>query len=212
MIDLPMKAEVWCLDGLAGHSTYVIGNPINHQMTHLVVKSTRQPFCEYLVPVEQVEEATPDRIKLKCTREDLYKMKPFEYQECVRTELACYIRWPFALVDPMGATQEGDTYMRVIHQNIPQGEVAVWRGARVEATDGYVGQVDELLINSDKMQVTHLVLLEGHVFKDRELIIPVSQIDRVDEDTIHLKLDRQSVERLPTTPIQRWPEYRFQIR
>jgi uncharacterized membrane protein len=57
------------------------------------------------------------------------------------------------------------------------------------------------------MQVTHLVLLERHIWKKREITIPVSQIDRVDEDAVYLKLDRQSVEMLPTTPIQRWPEY-----
>ena len=84
--------------------------------------------------------------------------------------------------------------------------MAVRRGAQVEATDGYVGQVDELLINSNNMQVTHLVLLERHLLEHREITIPVSQIDRVDEDTVYLKLDRQSVEQLPTTPIQRWPQ------
>ncbi len=78
------------------------------------------------------------------------------------------------------------------------------RGARVEATDGTVGQVDELLVNSNNMQATHLVLLERHIFKEREITIPVSQIDRIDEDTIYLKLDRKSIEELPTTPIQRW--------
>ena len=78
-------------------------------------------------------------------------------------------------------------------------------GAWVEATDGTVGQVDELLINSNNMQVTHLVLLERHLLKKREITIPVSQIDRVDEDTIYLKLDRKSVEELPTTPVQCWP-------
>jgi uncharacterized membrane protein/sporulation protein YlmC with PRC-barrel domain len=92
----------------------------------------------------------------------------------------------------------------VKRQNIALGEVAVRRGARVEATDGYVGLVDELLINSNNQQVTHLVLLERHIFKNREITIPVSQIDRVYEDTVYLKLDRQSVEQLPTTPIQRW--------
>jgi hypothetical protein len=54
------------------------------------------------------------------------------------------------------------------------------------------------------MQVTHLVLLVRHIFEGREIIIPVSQIDRIEEGTIYLKLDRQSVEALPTTPVQRW--------
>jgi hypothetical protein len=95
-------------------------------------------------------------------------------------------------------------YVPVKHQNVPPGELAVWRGAKVEATDGYVGQVDELLINSTNMKASHLVLVERHIFERREITIPVSQIDLVNEDTIYLKLDRKSIEELPTTPIQRW--------
>ncbi len=203
MIDLPTKAEVHCSDGVAGRSTYVIVNPINRQMTHLVVKSLLPPFHEYLVPVDQVEETTPDLIRLKCTRNDLSMMEPFEYEEYIRTEMPDYLSWPYVL--PMGLyPEEVVKYIPVKRQNIALGEVAVRRGARVEATDGYVGLVDELLINSNNMQVTHLVLLERHIFKNREITIPVSQIDRVYEDTVYLKLDRQSVEQLPTTPIQRW--------
>jgi sporulation protein YlmC with PRC-barrel domain len=97
-----------------------------------------------------------------------------------------------------------DAYVPVTLRNIPQGERAVRRGARVVASDGYVGQVDELLINLNNMQVTHLVLHERHILKKREITISVSQIDYVSEDTIYLKLDRKSVEELPIMPIQRW--------
>ncbi len=204
MIDLPMKAEVHCSDVAVGRSTYVIGNPINHQMTHLVVKSNQPPFHETLVPVDQVEETTPDLIKLKCTRDDFHKMEPFEYEEYIRTEMPDYLSWPYVLPPPGLYPEEEVSYFPVIHQNVPQGEFAAKCGARVEATDGTAGQVDELLVNSNNMQVTHLVLLERHIFKEREITIPVSQIDRVDEDTIYLKLDRKSIEELPTTPIQRW--------
>jgi uncharacterized membrane protein/sporulation protein YlmC with PRC-barrel domain len=133
-------------------------------------------------------------------------MEPFEYEEYIRTEIPAYLSWPYAL--PMGLYPEVAVkkYIPVKHQNIALGEVAVRRGARVEATDGYIGLVDELLINSNNMQITHLVLLERHILSKREITIPVSQIDRVDEDTVYLKLDRQSVEMLPTTPIQCWPE------
>jgi uncharacterized membrane protein/sporulation protein YlmC with PRC-barrel domain len=205
MIDLPTKAEVHCSDGVAGRSTYVIVNPANRQMTHLVVKSEWPPFHEVLVPLDQVEETTSDLIRLKCTRNDLNKMGPFEVEEYIRTEMPGYLSWPYLL--PMGLyPEEVVKYIPVKRRNIPQGEFAVRRGARVEATDGHVGQVDELLINSNNQQVTHLVLLERHILTNREITIPVSQIDRVGEDTVYLKLDRQSVEMLPTTPVQRWPE------
>ncbi len=74
---------------------------------------------------------------------------------------------------------------------------------RVEATDGYVGQVDELLINANNRQVTHLVLRERHALRRKEIIIPVSQIDHVYEDIIFLKLDRQNLEKLTIASPQR---------
>ena len=206
MIDLPTKAEVHCSDGPAGRSTYVIFNPQNHRMTHLVVQSNRPPFDERLVPVDQVEWTTNGLISLKCTRKDLCAMEPFECEQYIRTKIPEYLTSQSAFPGTgMVIKTEIDTYVPVKISNVPQGEMAVKRGTRVEATDGTVGQVEELLINSNNMQVTHLVLLEKHVLEHREITIPVSQIDRVYEDKVYLKLDRQSVEQLPTTPIQRWP-------
>lgn len=214
MIDLPTQTEVHCSDGVAGRSTYVIGNPSNRQITHLVVKSYRPPFREYLVPVDQVQETTDDRIKLTCTRGELLKMEPFEHEEYVPTAFPSYDYWPVR-PDYMNSLhidspavwermKEEIPYTAVKRRNLPMGELALQHGARVEATDGYVGQVDELLINAKNMQVTHLVLLERHILQKREITIPVSQIDRVEEGTVYLKLDRQSVEALPTAPVQRW--------
>ena len=207
MIDLPMNAEVDCSDGIAGRSTYVIGNPINNKITHLVVKSYWPPFREYLVPVDQVEGTMDSRIKLKYSRADFKQMEAFEYKEYIPTELPGYLLWP----DPHDvpaingySLEPVPTFVLVNRQNIPEDELALRRHARVEATDGYVGQVDELLINSKDMQVTHLVLLERHIFEKREITVPISQIDRINEGTVYLKLDRQSVEALPTAPIQRW--------
>jgi uncharacterized membrane protein len=206
MIDLPTKAKVQCSDGAAGRTTYVVFNPNDHRLTNLVVKSDRPPFGEYLVPVDQVEETTNELIRLKCTRKDLYAMEPFECEQYMRTKLPEYFVYPYSYPSVEINKTEVDTYIPVKFMNIRPSEMVVRRGAQVEATDGPVGQVDELLINSNNMQVTHLVLLERHLFEHREITIPISQIERVDEDTVYLKLDRQSVEQLPTTPIQRWPQ------
>lgn len=203
MIDLPTNAEVHCSDGTAGIVTYFVSNPINHQMTHLVVESDLPPYREYLVPVEQVEETTPNLIRLKCTQADFIQMELFKNEEYIPTEMPSHLSWPYCVPIP-GAIPEEVDYIPVEHQNIPWDVLLLRRGAQVEATDEAIGQVEELLINSNNMQVTHLVLLEQHFMKKREITIPVSLIDHVDEDTIYLKLDRQSVEALPTTPIQRW--------
>jgi len=211
MIDIPVKAEVQCTDGNAGRSTYVIVNPIDQRLTHLVVKDDEAPFGETLVPVERVEKTTPDSIRLSCTREELSKMEPFVYEEYIKVKLPdfkqlqdTYLVWPFILLAPGVVFEEEGEYIHLDLENTPPDELSVRRGAHVEATDGVIGQVEELLVNSKTMQVTHLVVREKHIWRRRDVAIPVSQIDHVDEDAVHLKLDRKSIEELPTLPMQRW--------
>jgi len=132
MIDLPTKAEVQCSDGIVGLSTYIIGNPLDHQVTHLVVKSIRPPFQEYVVPVDEVEETQPNLIKLKCSRDEFEKMDPFEVEEYICARYPNYIMLPYELPTQV-LTEEVIDYVPVKHHNIPQGELVVWRGAKVEA-------------------------------------------------------------------------------
>ena len=210
MIDIPVNAEVQCFDGHVGHSTYVIVNPINQHLTHLVVKDNRLPFKEHLVPVGLVEETAPDLIRLSCTRGELRKMEPFIQQEYIRVILPdfekwkySYVAWPY-VVPANDYNFEPERYIPVERENIPLGEFAVRRGARVEATDGYIGRVVELMVNSKNMQVTHVVVQEKHPRSHRDVVIPVSQIDRVEKKSVHLILDKRGIDELPTIPVQRW--------
>ena len=92
----------------------------------------------------------------------------------------------------------------VEHERIPPGELAVSRDARMEATDGRVGQVDEFLVDQENGHLTHLVMREGHLWDQKEVAIPVSEIDRMREETVYLKLDKGGVHQLPAVPMQRW--------
>jgi hypothetical protein len=51
-------------------------------------------------------------------------------------------------------TPERIVQVLVEHRQIPQGELSVRRGTRVEATDGYVGHVDEFVINPENGHIT----------------------------------------------------------
>ena len=93
--------------------------------------------------------------------------------------------------------------MTLEHERIPPGELAVHRGAQVEAKDGPVGQVDEFLVDPATGHITHLVMREGHLWGTKDVAIPVSQIGRLEEDTVHVKLDKAGIEALPVIPIRR---------
>jgi sporulation protein YlmC with PRC-barrel domain len=102
--------------------------------------------------------------------------------------------WPYSVTEGGFVTEK---------EHIPVNELAIRRGASVEATDGRVGRVDEFLINPDKDLITHLMLREGHLWGQKDVTIPVNQIDHYLENTVYLKLDKHEIEALPAIPIRR---------
>jgi sporulation protein YlmC with PRC-barrel domain len=202
-MDIPVNAEVVCVDGVCGQSTYVIINPISQQVTHVVVKEKKRPHTERLVPIDQVSETSPNLIRLRATTDELSKTEPFIKTEYIQERIPdvdyigdFYWVWPYRI-------PEVSTTIPVTHKRIPHGELAVRRGARVEATDGLVGQVDEFLVDPTNEHITHLVLREGHLWGQKDVTIPVSQIDHIQEQEVFLKLDKASIKSLPTVPIHR---------
>jgi hypothetical protein len=203
-MEIPVNADVQCADGQGGHSTFVIINPVARQITHLVVKEATFPFSERLVPLDRVAGATPRRIRLRCTRSELAGMKNFvEYDYLPGAaphsgyEADEYWTWPYVLPEELLIALE--------EKCIPPGELAVHRGARVEAADRHVGRVEEFLVDPASGHITHLVVREGHVWGQKDVTVPVAQIDRYEEETVYLKLDKAGVEDLPTIPVRRWP-------
>jgi sporulation protein YlmC with PRC-barrel domain len=204
MKEMPINVNVECSDGQAGTSTHVIFDPATMKITHVVVTDNK-PVVEhsYLVPMDSVVETRHDVIKLDCTLAELAQMEPFidvHYIENPGPELG----YPADSVylAPYVSPLDMD-YLPVEVERIPMGELAVRRGAVVEATDGYVGKLGEFLLDPDSGQVTHLVLQEGHGFGKREITLPISAIDRTLENTIYLKLDKSGIAQLPSIPIQR---------
>jgi uncharacterized membrane protein len=66
--------------------------------------------------------------------------------------------------------------------------------AKVRATNGKVGEVSEV-ITDECGAVTHFVLQESH---KRSVTLPLSAVDRVEDDTVYLKLDKEEIKELPT--------------
>jgi hypothetical protein len=44
---------------------------------------------------------------------------------------------------------------------------------------------------------------EGHLWGKKDITIPVSEIEQIDEDVVRLKLDKESIEKLPAISVSR---------
>lgn len=199
-MDIPVDAEVFCTDGLCGRSTCVILNPKTQEVTDLVVKENESPHQEILIPVTAITATTPDSINLRYTRHEVADLQPFIETDYVQVDIprpadGIYYMMPYA--HPQVET------LAVEHRAIPADELAVRRGTWVEATDGRVGRVDEFLVDPENDHITHLVLREGHLWGQREVTIPVSEIERIEENTVHLKIGKRKIEALPAIPVRR---------
>jgi hypothetical protein len=59
------------------------------------------------------------------------------------------------------------------------------------------------LIDPGNDQITHLVMREGHLWGQKDVTIPVGQIDHYKGNTVYLKLNKRAIEALPAIPVRR---------
>ena len=202
-MDIPINVEVLCAGKECGRSTSLVINPINERVTHLVVAEKAFPNIERLVPIDKILASSPDSIQLRCRQTDLSDMDMFEETDFIQAgQLEAsfpynvpYEVWPYTMYETMPMSLE--------HERIPAGEVVIRRGTPVKATDGEVGKVDEFLVAPENNNISHLVLREGHLWGKKDVTIPVSEIDRIADDAVYLKLDKETIETLPTVPVRR---------
>jgi sporulation protein YlmC with PRC-barrel domain len=80
---------------------------------------------------------------------------------------------------------------------MPANSIALYSGMQVEASDGKVGTLDELVLDPESREVTQLRMRHGHLWGTRDILIPVGKVDIVDTKTVYLKIDKAAVEALP---------------
>ena len=200
--NFPLNADVHCTDGFFGRSTHLLVNPATEKVTHIVVKSRKEKQQKFMVPVRFIKETTPELILLTLTREKLKDLEPFDQIYFSKRQIQRFgadpmvtLLWPYVV--PENKVIAGK------YSSIPPGELAVRRGAKVKATDGLVGQVTDFIVDPETGDITHMVLREG-LFWDRKYItIAITEIDRIDEKKVHLKLNKKEVKQLPAIPIRR---------
>lgn len=197
MKHLPLDATVVCQDGEAGKSSDVIINPVTRQISYMVLEEKKGGHIKRLVPIDLIQNTTPQTIQLSIHLQDVAQLNPFEITHFVQDELNYgpedgYILEPYAL----------PANYEIVEERIPPGQLAVRRGTAVEATDGKVGKIDEFLIDPNDGHITHFILRDRHYLQKQELTLPVTAVDRVENDVVYLQLSKKQVEDLPTVPTQ----------
>ena len=203
MSDIPLKAKVQCTDAACGKTTNVIVNPVNQQVTHIVVEDKKLPsYSTRLVSVDKIASSTPDQITLNCSLDDVAAMQPFIVDDFVQ-ESASGMAYESGDAYSSQFVVNDTAYDSVEAENMPKGELGLYSGMEIEASDGKIGKLDELVLDPKSGAVTHIQMREGHLWGKKDIAIPFDSIDFTDGQTIYLKIDKAAVKALPAVKVKR---------
>jgi sporulation protein YlmC with PRC-barrel domain len=203
MTNIPINVKVQCSDGDCGKSTNVILNPVSHKVTHVAIEDSSLPDNPTrLVPIGKVSSTTQVQLSLSCTKAELAKMGPFIITDFIQESAPgmayesgdAYI-FPYVINDT--------SYTTVKEMNVPAGELALYCGMQIDSTEGKIGKLDELVLDPQSGEITHLLMREGHLWGKKEVSVPVSAVDFIGSQVIYLKLDKAAVKDLPAIKVKK---------
>jgi uncharacterized membrane protein len=177
----------------------LIIDPGTLQITHVVVREDAEPYNQRLVPSGFVDEVGGDAVHLACNLEEFGQSEVFAHVEYVPSEVPAYIGADPGMLyySPMVEV------VPLVHEKVPEGKRSVYPGMPVDASDGPVGELDELLVDEESGQVTHLLLQEGHLWGRKKVLVPVAMVESAAEGVIQLKADRQTIASLLAVPAKK---------
>ena len=82
------------------------------------------------------------------------------------------------------------------HVGVSGAEIPVGRGTRVSCRHGSLGRLDHVLLDPKSDRVEALVVRKG-LLLSKDVIVPVSWVEAVEEDEIILAADKAMLEKLP---------------
>ena len=204
-------AEVFTAAGeKVGTISRIVIDVKTKDITDLVVERGTLLKEEKVIPVGLVDLENEDQIVLRETNQGVDDFLNYKTTHYVPVDqpglphenidvaywyppLNPHIQMPMAGVfrdDPASQVPQTET-------SIPEGRIAISEGAQVVSADGrHIGNVEQVITNSDSNTITHFVIGKGFLLKEHKLV-PAFWVDTVKEDKIHLSVEAPLFDRLP---------------
>jgi sporulation protein YlmC with PRC-barrel domain len=216
---LELRKPVRCSDRtVAGELGDIVIDPVARRVTHLVVKD-HEDGRSRLVPIDLAEAGEDGgEILLSCTAEDVHRLSDIEgfaylhVSEFPGNGPDWDVGVVNVLTQPSYESTGFGTYpatfeegVGMTYDRVPKGEVEIRHSSSVTTSNGHpLGDVDGLVVRRDGM-ITHVVIERGHLWRRREVTLPVGAVTRWESDSLTVGLSADEIAALPTRRFHRWP-------
>ena len=202
-------AEVFTAAGeKIGTISRIVLDAKTRDVTDVVVERGALLKDEKVIPVGLVDLQNEERIMLRETNQSVDDFLDYETTHYVPLEQAgvpyenidtYYWYPPTNFQTPTGGILPGirPDYIPETETSIPEGRVAISEGAQViSADDKHIGNVEQVIANSETKNATHFVVGKGFLLKQHKLV-PAQWITSVDEAKVYLSVEAGLFDRLP---------------
>ena len=202
-------AEVFTATGeKIGTISRIVLDAKTRDVTDLVVERGALLTDEKVIPVGLVDLENEDRIMLRETNQSVDDFLDYETTHYVPLDQAgtpyenvdtFYWYPPTNFQTPTGAILPGirPDYIPETETSIPEGRVAISEGAQViSADDKHIGNIEQVIANSETNNVTHFVAGKGFLLKEHKLV-PAHWITSVGDNKVYLSVEARVFDRLP---------------
>ncbi len=196
----PLKAATHCSDGRLGRLTSVIVDTKKKKVTHLVVRDMKEHDKRYLVPSRWIKDTTPELILLNATKSEVRALDTAEENDYTQVKVSGYARDP-KITELWPSLVKEQKVFAAKRQQMNVGETSISLHSKVRAIDGRIGEVDEFIVDHSTWQITHLIIRKGLPWDKKQVSIPITAIDNIEDKQIFLNLKKEEVKNLPKTPV-----------
>jgi uncharacterized protein YrrD len=204
-------AEVFTATGeKIGTISRVVIDAKTRDVTDLVVEGGTLLRNEKVIPVSLVNLEKEDRIMLHETNQNIDDFPDYETTYYVPLEQApapyenvdAYYWYPpvnYQLPPGGLGLWAGVPAQKVpeTETSIPEGRIAIAEGAQVISSDDkHIGNVEQVVADSETKNVTHFVVGKGFLLKEHKLV-PSHWVTNVDEGKIYLSVEARVFDRMP---------------
>jgi sporulation protein YlmC with PRC-barrel domain len=175
----------------AGSLSRVVINPDSKEITHIVIQKGLLFKEDKVIAVNKVAAASPEKIILNCTADEIKEMAPLNISEYVPQNydsLSGDVFW-----NPV----QGPTVITQIKRTISEELIALKEGARVISSEGaHVGHVEQVLTDPETGRVNQLIISHGLLTKTRKSL-PIEWVKMLDDNEILLNVGAHHLDELP---------------
>ena len=195
-----------------GEISDVVIDPKTKEVTHLIAKKGFLFTKDTVIPIEMITKEDEDGIylgKFTGDEDDLPEFMEMHYVRVKRSSQpgsadhanrTPYLPYPSASFGSLiyFPYRRGRTRFKPqINVNIPADTTAIEKGVKVYTIDDkHVGDVDNIFMDSFTDKVSHFVISEGFLFKEKKLV-PILWVKEITTDRITLYVDENIFEYLP---------------